>query len=1120
MDLQVLYEGIDVTNKVISYKYEQQICTGIGNINITFDNTFTIGRPWDTIILYENSIKQATYNVIGSVENHDGNINVSAQDNSKKLTDYFIVDSYETGETLYYAKTWIVKFLNEVDLSYHFTVSGSGSPLSNNTSLGLMSAYDQIQQLLQQSGWYMYFDADGRVIIGKRGISHSKQTFDETNILNIQTSKNDSKLRNRAVVWGNSNVLTDSQVFADISTKTPWNYDNTDKRAIVYANSNIYSTADANRIAHKLLNEFSKIDYVKYVDVAGAYNLVVGNVVHIDSDYFSGNGVVTSIEVSMSSKGHITKLTLDERCPRLFAFYSPEQTYPEYDDNHVYVGTYGSGIWRKTILGSDWEDVSTGLANLYITDLFINNGNYVCVAGDDYAYIKTYMTNWTKFSPSGFIADTTTYLLTDVKAIACTINSITNDMYILYKHKSLSYSWVVKAVSSTIYTVTLLETTTSNNYIGYDIDTNDKDLFITTYREPYGIFNPDFGIKDRDAMVSLGYSNPTPTNTMNAAIKSLSELDKVTLESSTYSLTKDKKILIKENYAFLVEWLIDNSTGGPFYSWQLNRYDLTTGIRERTNPFGDVAYKHVTKAFTDIPVYMVVVDIDTVYIIGFGTQKKFYSPYNYMLGFWKYKFSTNTWTLFGHLNTGWISTTGYHNEYDVNTTLVYTGTYLSMFCISSTGDFWDRTLHSIIYVNQILGENECGNLIFNQHVIYENTPHEVITGYDVKPLIMNNKAYYLLSFYDPYMLTTYYKIIVDSITGATTYDLYSVYMSGGAVRDIIFIPYYSENKLYFQLDTLTSGYFDTETNTITYDDTEFDYMSSDYYLLCNSSKSCYFKFSTNELFDLSTKIKIFTTPEIEGYGVLSPISFADDGNIIYFTCHNDVSDYGAIVSFSLDDDIPEVLEIFDLDIADTPVQYECNGFILSDNYTVYIDLIDISSSNSVLKGDIDLGFVKTLDLPGLYKVECSKEYPVTVYPITSSGDLIYVSPFGEIDTFDTITITSGNYVTDCRIFDVVSGTGYGRFLSYVLVSGTGGGIIPILIPDYDVYESLTTTLSGYITTLETNNMGYDYSPYFFVGISGVIPRFFQRNSDIGVFFEASTGLPSSNITVIRIDDRL
>ena len=168
MDIVVKHDLVDITDHVLSYNREAKICTGIGMLELAVDYTYSGSfLTWDSIDIYEEGSHAGTY-YISSTANDQPNpvITVIAQDNSKRLSDYFITDSYVV-DYQSNAKEWIIKFLDEVGVTYEFVSSGNGGVLSNNTSLGLTTAYEQIITLLQMSGWYIKFNSDGVAIIGE-----------------------------------------------------------------------------------------------------------------------------------------------------------------------------------------------------------------------------------------------------------------------------------------------------------------------------------------------------------------------------------------------------------------------------------------------------------------------------------------------------------------------------------------------------------------------------------------------------------------------------------------------------------------------------------------------------------------------------------------------------------------------------------------------------------------------------------------------------------------------------------------------------------------------------------------------------------------------------------------
>jgi hypothetical protein len=459
MNVRIVHDGTDISSHVIRYDREHKICTGIGMLELEVDYTYGSSfNPWDKISIYEDGSKAAEYYVsIVSEGQPSATVVVTAQDKSKRLTDYFITDYYLVDYPSY-TKYWIELFLTEVGISYTFTVNGNGSLLSNNTSLGLMSAYEQIIQLLQLSGWYITFDSGGKAIIGRLTSGGSTRgTFGTHDITEIKVDKNDKMYRNRVVVWGHGDPATNRWVFADVSKPTKWDYDAKDKRTILISNTNVPTVSAAFMLANQCLAEFARLNIEKYLTVTGTRGVMVGNVVGVKTKVFTGRGLITTLGVSMSESGLVTNLALDERCPRLFGFFD--------FGGWVYVGTFGDGVWRKHILsysGSDpsgivlsgfasgvvpsgWFNYSSGLMDLNITDLHINNGVLASVASsgtiyysleDETTFSGTPMSGqmWSGIPMSGFqiiysgtMVDPTVY--SGLMGRACIIDRDTNFLH-------------------------------------------------------------------------------------------------------------------------------------------------------------------------------------------------------------------------------------------------------------------------------------------------------------------------------------------------------------------------------------------------------------------------------------------------------------------------------------------------------------------------------------------------------------------------------------------------------------------------------------------------------------------------------------------------------------------
>lgn len=383
MDIRMDYNGVSITNHVIGYDRSQQLCTGVGSLSVTLKGDCSITfAPYGELVLYEGAVKVGTYylNRYDKSES-DYTILLDAADASKKLKDYFIAESYEVTGFEENTKYWIRKFCDEMGITISYDRAGDGHPISNNTTIGMMSAYDQILELCQMSGWYFWFDAENVIHIGttRRKINSYEYLFDSSNTLEVSIDTDDKMLRNRAVVWGNGDPSGGGWIFSDISIDVPWQYDKNDKRAVVISNSNIKTDQAAFDLAMKALKEFGKITDVKTIVTPGYHEIYLGELCRVKTVAVNSIGFVTSIASSMSSNGLITTVTLDERCPRLFGYFSL--------GDYVYVSTMGSGVWRKHIDHDlDWVNVSYGIEDPSVTDLYKRDDLMSCVTGSGLAY--------------------------------------------------------------------------------------------------------------------------------------------------------------------------------------------------------------------------------------------------------------------------------------------------------------------------------------------------------------------------------------------------------------------------------------------------------------------------------------------------------------------------------------------------------------------------------------------------------------------------------------------------------------------------------------------------------------------------------------------------------------
>ena len=498
MDFRVYIKGIEKHEHTLSYQRTQHICSGIGTLDLEFDpdmDMFLTINPYDEIILYEDDIKKGTYYIIEYTRSAGtGVYSVKCQDKSKRLQDYFISTQY-TVKTRITTRYWIQKFLDEAGIEYNFDLEDEddyGAFVNNDTVFGPSSAFDIITQLLQMSSWYIYFNADGTAIIGKfiKDTDNIDLNIDDSCLINLRTTKNDKMLRNRIVVWGKSDPYNRGWVFADVSKPSPWDYDNNDKRTLVISNSYIENVTAAYSLAGKAIKEFSKITYEKEMAIAGSKDVELGDIVSVESKYFTGAGLATMVGSSVDkNEGLRTQIILDQRCPRIYAYYS--------FGNPVYIGTTEDGVWKKPLMFHTWSDYNTGLPfdDRNIVDLAANAGTLVCVTSKGNAYMRTPLTTgWKKITITDYTCfdpDDHSYTADELTAVCCDINKATCEIYVGYKGQpdptnfpDRWQSFVITATSPTKYIVSFVKDSVNNKYyLIYDLTSNEKELVLSVYGE-------------------------------------------------------------------------------------------------------------------------------------------------------------------------------------------------------------------------------------------------------------------------------------------------------------------------------------------------------------------------------------------------------------------------------------------------------------------------------------------------------------------------------------------------------------------------------------------------------------------------------------------------------------
>ena len=176
-------------------------------------------------------------------------------------------------------------------------------------------------------------------------------------------------------------------------------------------------------------------------------------------------------------------------------------------------------------------------------------------------------------------------------------------------------------------------------------------------------------------------------------------------------------------------------------------------------------------------------------------------------------------------------------------------------------------------------------------------------------------------------------------------------------------------------------------------------------------------------------------------------------------------------------------------------------------------------------------FLPLLDTGFNSTIEINKDAPIEAFHKTISGAMssafIYQNFTASTEDWSTITPTSAVYdlrtcdITDSSTFTIENGS-IGNELKWGII-GTKNELkmFPTSLAGEPV---LVQTFDGRISNVETTN--FNGNPYLFITISGIdldgapVGGFFQRGQNEVEFLEQSSGLPSSGITIIRVDDRL
>lgn len=1161
MNIQLKHEGTDITNHTISYSRTNQLCTGVGMLEVVLANSYTASiNPGDELLLWENEIKAGTYQIGQVIYDIHGEYTLVSQDGSKRLKDYFISDIIAADGLS--TKYWMQQVFDMALVDYNFNISGDGFILSPHDSLGAESAYEAIIRFCQQNSWYFYFDADDTCQIGQLSTkwSNPDATIKESDglILFQKLDKNDRMLRNRAIIWGGSGV------YVTVDRTTPWDRGSNDIRSIVLGNSYIRDYGTANDMAKKLLDEFSKTVAVKTYEMAGPLEINVGDTIFCQTTVYNGAGLVTTINVIMEQGGFKTNLTLDERCPRLFSYWSLLG-----DTEYVYVGTANHGIYRKLFSDTSWSNYSDGISDLRISDLKINNGVLLCTTASNEAYTRNIIDSlWTQVTPSSFLIASgegieeisTSSFITR----GCSIDSYTGNQYIGYFDTTTSGSWVMSNVPTQLNSQTWTKLIVSGNEVieVLDIDHNGK-YIIATANTTSGdsviqlILNGLSGyayseISDlANEFNSYAVDPQTVTTGSEYEESNATYIRYYSLGSSTShaGIIWESKLYIAYNTGFIVYDFTDNSQSSFLFSPSISSPSY---VREVYTADGNIFYiVNDNKLYTHNKTSGITTEVDssissatlestTINRVMYKNKYYFLEQYdatNRQYTLYQYDVTTQATSSVTTLD---LLESGYSTIAGREETLVLTdtGCFIVVATVQTGVGVYPTGFFSIAGINHTGSTSKASQSFYT----WEYDDFLTATVSSVKPA-SDNRLGDVVVFCGGYFaqgsspqFRTYFSslLLMPQGTLITTRDYdwtFGDTFSGGG--------WFNYNNVPGSYPTFTHSFFPVAVR-------------GELYSKVIDNGILYLRDLLDP--DLKTDIDSYFTNSAE-----STITIADDyddtlltadgsNNIVCIDKYgNEVKKYNLAVGITDNDGLRFPLHTGHIITADYENRikiYTISGVAMPPA----IGGIQALSTGAVTTSGDTFGIIGsfTTTYPeGTIVIDISRESPIIFYggvldtelgtpemAIAYNGGLedSLVTIADTATPADQILISEMGFYPDARYSEIIgllpttSGVSYSGitqsgFLLTTVGSGSDGGMYfkEVGLPSSN--WQLYTYLPGKVEHLETTNYLFA-TPRIFLSTSGAPATFWQTNPGSLDFYSASTGLPSSNITVIRTEDRL
>lgn len=1144
MNVNVTCNAVSLDTYLISYTREDNICNSTSILTLTLSINCPITFDfYDELIITEGGVKKGTYALLANSKNiPQGTITINASNTQKNLENHFIEEKYDMMDTpTLKTRYWIEKFMTEAGVDYTITATGDGEFIPSDMVLGGVMALDAVKQLLQYSGWYMRYDENGTAIVGTLDYDSTSYqvVVDDNDIIDFKIEENDAMLRNRVVVWGMGSSLLENNgwTFVDLSTTTPWNYDDNDKRTILLSNSLISDMTLANTIAKKTLDEFTKPNIVKTIKVKGFVDVMVGDRVYVNSKYYSKICTATTVYVGLEQNGTTTTLTLDERCPRLIGYFN----YGGY----VYVGTDGDGVWRKPLKYSDtWEDYSTGLGDLYIKDLSIAGGVMACVTTSGYLYVRYPTdTQWNRVSSFSLHddIDNVTYATINGTIVACSVDRNTGVVYAGIRCSvsgtSEYRSWVGKVASPTNITTNMITVSGNSDYYINDLDSNNYAVYVNAFRAINSGYTIPSGVTEVLGGLHATRNYAAPTNGFYTR-----------MQNEASEMNTSYNIVGTNDFSMYGFFGLDYSRGPHYLVAAYGRYlyFIITGSFHRFVRYNldDGTSSEINVSWIVINSQLVVKDADTCFTqVVDGTNGASIALLD---------FSTATATIYSAGDTPvpsgdsslwqhvWMGILGdriilsyIRSKFNTIPT-----SYSDCFRCFRVFDTVTLTFGSLINYYQVYRPNETLDIYTSEWTMIIG--NETVVGWFWDRIIGSPTLWYMRSFY----LNTSGGYGVGDIphtsTNAVSLNFPFVDIANNRVVGVNH-NYPDEVNFHDRYSIDTAGYHSLGNfvnNT---------YMST--WTPFSASKSKVYVGQGNDIYDFNNNY--LGTMSLSSGRAFNPSPAADDlidglVGVDYNT--SDPTD-SKIVRITFSPSFTETVVV-------SPVTMDAGQqvYLFGERFRVASHIYYADTDDSIIFTGGDEGKIST-SIPYLIEhkdtkfkvisgvmsegVDSSQDIPVAVYGGNETYNSGYLEVYAPPNRFDYVnliyTTPSGigetGFVYDIKSFgQLVPGSGYLR-RSVFTRNTVIDGLSYLQLIDYDLdtipgYIGYTinggwVSFSGTAKYLEVSNNGDN--PYFFTSIGGSPSGFYQKdkydNNEISTTFrDCSYGLPNSEVRCIRVDD--